>query len=79
MVIIRFEDPFALLFRYSLIRSCCRWSPQHRLSVTGLIQKLQAGERSANGRTVLRVTELLDIEKYMREAGYGEAYNYAVL
>lgn len=46
--------------------------------MTGLIQELQAGERSANGRTVLRVPEPLDIEKYMREAGYGEAYNYAV-
>lgn len=44
-----------------------------------LIQKLQAGERSADGRRVLRVPEPLDFEKYMREAGYGEAYNYAVL
>lgn len=70
---------FALLFRYTLIRSCCEWSPQHRLSVPGLIETLQAGERSANGSTVLRVAEPLDIAKYMREAGYGEAYNYAVL
>lgn len=44
-----------------------------------LIRKLQAGEESANGRTILRVPEPLEIEKYMREAGYGEAYNYAVL
>lgn len=66
-------------FRYSLIRSCCHWNPQHRLSMAELIQKLQAGERSANGRRVLRVPEPLDFEKYMREAGYGEAYNYAVL
>lgn len=44
-----------------------------------LIRKLQAGEVSANGRTILRVPEPLDIEKYMLEAGYGEAYNYAVL
>ena len=79
MVKIMFEGPFALLYRYSLIRLCCQWSPQHRLSMTELIQKLQAGERLANGRTVLRVPEPLDIEKYMREAGYGEAYNYAVL
>ncbi|XP_011618114.1 tyrosine-protein kinase STYK1-like isoform X3 [Takifugu rubripes] len=69
----------ALLFRYSLIRSCCHWSPQHRLSMTELIQKLRAGERSANDRRVLRVPEPLDFEKYMREAGYGETYNYAVL
>uniref|UniRef100_H3C273 Serine/threonine/tyrosine kinase 1a n=1 Tax=Tetraodon nigroviridis TaxID=99883 RepID=H3C273_TETNG len=64
---------------YSLIMSCCRWSPQHRPSVMELIQKLQAEEISANGSTVLRVPGPLDIEKYMREAGYGEAYNYAVL
>ncbi|TWW59876.1 Tyrosine-protein kinase STYK1, partial [Takifugu flavidus] len=64
---------------YSLIRSCCHWSPQHRLSMTELIQKLRAGERSANDRRVLRVPEPLDFEKYMREAGYGETYNYAVL
>lgn len=68
-----------LLHRYSIIRSCCQWSPQHRLSMSELIRKLQAGEVSANGRTILRVPEPLDIEKYMREAGYGEAYNYAVL
>lgn len=70
---------FTSLFRYSVIRSCCHWNPLHRLSMTELIQKLQAGERSANGRMVLRVPEPLDFEKYMREAGYGEAYNYAVL
>lgn len=79
MAIIRFEGLFALFFRYSLIMSCCRWSPQHRPSVMELIQKLQAEEISANGSTVLRVPGPLDIEKYMREAGYGEAYNYAVL
>jgi hypothetical protein len=44
-----------------------------------VIQKLQSGEKSANSRTVLRVPEPLDIEKYLREAGYGEAYNYVVL
>lgn len=64
---------------YSIIRSCCHWNPQHRLSTSELIRKLQAGEESANGRTILRVPEPLEIEKYMREAGYGEAYNYAVL
>ncbi|KAM8766425.1 tyrosine-protein kinase STYK1 [Acanthopagrus schlegelii] len=64
---------------YSIIKSCCHWNPQHRLPMSELIRKLQAGEKSANGRTVLRVPEPLDIGKYMREAGYGEAYNYAVL
>lgn len=64
---------------YSIIRSCCQWNPQQRPSMSELIRKLQAGEKSANGRTVLRVPEPLNIEIYMREAGYGEAYNYAVL
>ncbi|KAM4629921.1 tyrosine-protein kinase STYK1 isoform 1-T2 [Polymixia lowei] len=64
---------------YSIIKSCCQWSPQQRLSMPELIRKLQSGEKGANGRTVLRVSEPMDIEKYLREAGYGEAYNYAVL
>ncbi|XP_067468165.1 tyrosine-protein kinase STYK1 [Thunnus thynnus] len=64
---------------YSIIKSCCQWDPRQRLSMSELIRKLQAGEKSANGRTVLRVPEPLNIEKYLREAGYGEAYNYAVL
>lgn len=44
-----------------------------------LIRKLEAGAKSANGTTVLRVPEPIDIEKYLREAGYGEEVNYAVL
>lgn len=64
---------------YSIITGCCHWRPENRLSMPQLIRTLQEGEKSANGRTVLRVTEPLDIEKYLREAGYGEAYNYAVL
>ncbi|XP_067111278.1 tyrosine-protein kinase STYK1 [Osmerus mordax] len=64
---------------YSTIKSCVQWSPQERLPLAGLIRKIQSGERSANDRTVLRVPEPLDTEKYLREAGYGEAYNYAVL
>ncbi|MEQ2307792.1 hypothetical protein AMECASPLE_021793, partial [Ameca splendens] len=64
---------------YSIMKSCCHWTPQGRPSVTELIRILHVGEKSANGSTVLRVPEPLNIEKYMREAGYGEAFNYAVL
>ncbi|KAF1382023.1 hypothetical protein PFLUV_G00160090 [Perca fluviatilis] len=64
---------------YSIIKACSNWRPEQRLSTSELIRTLQAGEKSANGRTVLRVPEPLDIEKYLREAGYEEAYNYAVL
>lgn len=64
---------------YSLIKSCTQWSPQDRPPLSGLIRKIQSGERSANDMTVLRVPEPLDTEKYLREAGYGEVYNYAAL
>ncbi|KAM9737748.1 tyrosine-protein kinase STYK1-like isoform 1-T2 [Menidia menidia] len=63
---------------YSTIRSCCHWTQQRRISLTELRRILQAGEETANGRTVLRVPEPLNFGQYLREAGYGEAYNYAV-
>ncbi|XP_042566672.1 tyrosine-protein kinase STYK1 [Clupea harengus] len=64
---------------YTIIKACCQWSLQDRAPLAEVQRKLQSGERSANATTVLRVPELLDIESYMREAGYGESYNYAVL
>ncbi|XP_054911302.1 tyrosine-protein kinase STYK1-like [Poeciliopsis prolifica] len=64
---------------YSMMKSCCSWSPQGRPSVTRLFRMLHEGEQSANGSTALRVPEPLNMERYMREAGYGEAFNYAVL
>ncbi|XP_035038543.2 tyrosine-protein kinase STYK1 isoform X1 [Hippoglossus stenolepis] len=64
---------------FSIISSCCHWNRKQRLSIPEVINKLQAGEKSANGSTVLRAPEPIDIERYLREAGYGEAYNYAVL
>ncbi|CAL8292802.1 unnamed protein product [Merluccius merluccius] len=63
---------------YALIRSCCGWAPQQRPAAAQLLRKLRSGEKSANGQAVLRVPEPIDMEKYLREAGYGEAYNYAV-
>ncbi|KAL0962401.1 hypothetical protein UPYG_G00339570 [Umbra pygmaea] len=64
---------------YSMIKSCGEFAPHERPALAELIRKLQSGEKSANNNIVLQVPEPLDIEKYMREAGYGEAYNYAVL
>ncbi|KAG7255552.1 hypothetical protein CRUP_025580 [Coryphaenoides rupestris] len=63
----------------SIIKSCCQWSPGQRPSLARLLKQLRSGEKSANGRTVLCMPEPMDIEKYLREAGYGEAYNYAIL
>ncbi|XP_041757834.2 tyrosine-protein kinase STYK1-like [Coregonus clupeaformis] len=64
---------------YSIIKSCGQFALQERPALPEVIRKLQSGEKSANNRTVLRVPETLDIEKYLQEAEYGEAYNYAVL
>ncbi|CAI5691737.1 unnamed protein product [Oreochromis niloticus] len=64
---------------YSIIRSCCHFNAKSRLSTSELIRMLKAGESSANGRTAIRVTEPFKFEKYLREAGFAEAYNYAVL
>ncbi|XP_010895178.1 tyrosine-protein kinase STYK1 [Esox lucius] len=64
---------------YSIIKACGQFAPHERPAFAELIRKLQSGEKSASDKTVLRVHEPLDIEKYMREAGYGDAYNYAVL
>ncbi|XP_017574071.1 tyrosine-protein kinase STYK1 isoform X1 [Pygocentrus nattereri] len=64
---------------YSIMKECCQWRPQDRASLAEVTSKLWLGERSANDTAVLRVPEPLNIEKYMREAGYGEAYNFAVL
>ncbi|XP_037548722.1 tyrosine-protein kinase STYK1 [Nematolebias whitei] len=64
---------------YSIIKSCCHWTPQRRAPLTELIRTLQAGEQSANGSAALRVPEPLNLERYMREAGIRQAHNYAVL
>lgn len=61
------------------MRSCCHFKAKSRLSTSELIRMLKAGESSANGRTALRVTEPFIFEKYLSEAGFAEAYNYAVL
>lgn len=64
---------------HSIIKACCQWSLQDRASLAEVKRRLQSGERSANAVTVIRVPEPPDIGKYMREAGYGESFNYAVL
>ncbi|XP_068432443.1 tyrosine-protein kinase STYK1-like [Clinocottus analis] len=64
---------------YSVIRACCHWRLEQRLSTSELIRTLHEGEKSANGSTALRASEPLDIEKYLKEAGYSETHNYAVL
>jgi hypothetical protein len=70
---------YCTFFRYSIIKSCGQFAPHERPALAEVVRKLQSGEKSANDRPVLRVPGPLDIEKYLHEAGYGEAYNYTVL
>ncbi|XP_068602974.1 tyrosine-protein kinase STYK1-like [Brachionichthys hirsutus] len=64
---------------FAIIESCCGWNANRRPSLPDLIRTLQAAETSASASAVLRAPGPVDIETYLREAGYGEAYNYAVL
>ncbi|KAF7686305.1 hypothetical protein HF521_015667 [Silurus meridionalis] len=64
---------------YSIIKACCQWRPQDRAPLKDVISMLQVAESHANDTVVLQATESLDIEKYMQESGYGEAYNFAAL
>nr|XP_061808365.1 tyrosine-protein kinase STYK1-like [Nerophis lumbriciformis] len=64
---------------FAIISSCCQWSPRQRVTVATLLEKLQAGARKADGQTPIRAAAPIDVERYMRQAGYGDAYNYALL
>uniref|UniRef100_A0A3P9KAI4 Protein kinase domain-containing protein n=1 Tax=Oryzias latipes TaxID=8090 RepID=A0A3P9KAI4_ORYLA len=64
---------------YSIMKSCGHYSPQRRLSISQLINVLHTGETSADGRRPLRVTEPLNFDRYMREAGLREAADSAFL
>ncbi|XP_064166174.1 tyrosine-protein kinase STYK1b [Anguilla rostrata] len=63
---------------YSIIKSCCHWKEADRATLSEVIRKLQSGEKSANDKSVIRVPEPINIEKYLQEAGYGETHNYTV-
>ncbi|KAL2084107.1 hypothetical protein ACEWY4_019625 [Coilia grayii] len=63
---------------YSIIKACCQWKEQDRVSLAEVSRKLQSGEKSANDKTVLRVPEPISIERYLQEAGYGDSNSYTV-
>ncbi|XP_067250637.1 tyrosine-protein kinase STYK1b [Chanodichthys erythropterus] len=63
---------------YSIIKACCQWKEQDRPSLAEVRHKLQSGEKSANDSSILRVPEPINIEQYLKEAGYGESNNYTV-
>ncbi|XP_037119940.1 tyrosine-protein kinase STYK1-like isoform X2 [Syngnathus acus] len=64
---------------FAVMSSCCRRSPQHRLSLAALSEKLRAGERTADGRALIRGAAPLDTQTYLRQAGYADSCNYALL
>ncbi|XP_012684582.2 tyrosine-protein kinase STYK1b [Clupea harengus] len=63
---------------YSVIKACCQWKEQDRVTLAEVSRKLQSGEKSANDKTVLRVPEPINIERYLQEAGYGDSNSYTV-
>ncbi|XP_052003509.1 LOW QUALITY PROTEIN: tyrosine-protein kinase STYK1-like [Xyrauchen texanus] len=63
---------------YSIIKACCQWKEQERPSLADIRRKLQSGEKSANDSVILRVPEPINIEQYLKDAGYGESNNYTI-
>ncbi|XDV40471.1 hypothetical protein PO909_009554 [Leuciscus waleckii] len=63
---------------YSIIKACCQWKEHDRPSLAEVRHKLQSGEKSANDSSILRVPEPINLEQYLKEAGYGESNNYTV-
>ncbi|KAM3873642.1 tyrosine-protein kinase STYK1b [Diretmus argenteus] len=62
---------------YSITKACCQWKEQDRASLAEVSRKLLSGEKGANDK-VLKVSEPIQVEKYLQEAGYGESNNYTV-
>ncbi|XP_062395169.1 tyrosine-protein kinase STYK1b isoform X2 [Sardina pilchardus] len=63
---------------YAIIKACCQWKEQDRVSLAEVSRKLQSGEKSANDKTVFRVPEPINIGRYLQEAGYGDSNSYTV-
>jgi len=62
---------------HSIIKACCQWKEQDRATLAEVNRKLQSGEKSASDK-VLKVAELINIEQYLQQAGYGESNSYTV-
>ncbi|XP_018591467.1 tyrosine-protein kinase STYK1b [Scleropages formosus] len=64
---------------YSIIKNCCQWKEHDRATLPEVIRKLQSGQNTANDSVVLRVSEPINVERYLHEAGYGESIHYSIL
>ncbi|XP_068612139.1 tyrosine-protein kinase STYK1b [Brachionichthys hirsutus] len=62
---------------HSVIKGCCQWKDQDRLSLAELSRKLLSGEKSASDK-VLKASGNINIEQYLQEAGYGEINSYTI-
>ncbi|XP_068180497.1 tyrosine-protein kinase STYK1b [Antennarius striatus] len=62
---------------HAVIKGCCQWKDQDRLSVAELSRKLLSGEKNASDK-VLKASGIINIEQYLQEAGYGEVNSYTV-
>ncbi|XP_030606256.1 tyrosine-protein kinase STYK1b [Archocentrus centrarchus] len=62
---------------YTIIKSCCQWRDQDRPTLAEVSKKLVLGEKSASDK-VIKVSETVNIERYLQEAGYGETNSYTV-
>ncbi|XP_034467013.1 tyrosine-protein kinase STYK1b [Hippoglossus hippoglossus] len=62
---------------YTVIKGCCNWKDQDRPSLADVSRKLASGEKSASDK-VLKAPGTINIEQYLKEAGYGESNSYTV-
>ncbi|KAF1388066.1 hypothetical protein PFLUV_G00086390 [Perca fluviatilis] len=62
---------------YSIIKGCCQWKDQDRPTLAEVSHKIHSGEKSASDK-VLKVSGTVNIEQYLKEAGYGEKNSYTV-
>ncbi|XP_029308207.1 tyrosine-protein kinase STYK1b [Cottoperca gobio] len=62
---------------YATIKGCCQWKDQERPTLAEVSRKLLSGEKSASDK-VLKAPTTVNIEQYLREAGYGETNSYTV-
>lgn len=69
-------------FRYSLMKSCWRWSEDSRPSLRELDSRLETAARTADDKAVLQVPELVVPELYAAVAGISVeslSYSYSIL
>ncbi|XP_077431678.1 tyrosine-protein kinase STYK1b [Vanacampus margaritifer] len=62
---------------YAVIKGCCQWKEADRPTLADVTRKLVSGEKSASDK-VLKGAQAVNLERYLQEAGFGEANSYTV-